>query len=180
MNRTRILLALAAIPCILHSALAKRRDLMHRYNVMSGLWTAILNPVGGPQRSVGAGVRLLTLLCLTNLLLLTACRTTPPATREPGPAPAPDTGAPEPIPTPDPGEPMAVVVRPSSVITNSLQHVTYKFELPRKPERGYIIEESLDGEEWLVYGRSSSTELRNVTVVDATPDSGREWRVKLP
>jgi hypothetical protein len=180
MNRGRILLTLAPIPCILHSELANRRDLMHRYDVMSGSWTAIVNPVGGPQRSGGARSRLLALLFLTHLLLLTACRTTPPATPEPGPVPKPDTGEPQPIPTPDPGEPMAVVVRPSYAVTNSLQHVTYKFELPRKPERGYIIEESLDGEEWLVYGRSSSTELRSVTIVDATPDSGREWRVKLP
>jgi hypothetical protein len=73
-----------------------------------------------------------------------------------------------------------VVVPPSSAVTNSLQHVTYTFDLPRPPARGYVIEESIDGQEWIVYGRSSSTNLRQVTLVDATPDSGKQWRVTLP
>jgi hypothetical protein len=144
---------------------------------MSRSWSAIINPTHGARSPVGAGLRLLVLLCLANLILLTACRTTPPPPPEPEPVPVPDT---QPVPTPDPGQPVSRVIRPSSAVTNSLHHVTYKFELPCKPERGYIIEESLDGEEWLIYGRSSSTELRHVTIVDATPNSGREWRVKIP
>lgn len=102
------------------------------------------------------------------ILLCTACRTPEP------PVPPPPVAIPAP-PAADP-----VVIRPASAVTNSLRHVTYTFALPHPPARGYIIEESVDGEEWFVYGRSTSSDRRLITIVDATPDSGKQWRVSLP
>jgi hypothetical protein len=83
--------------------------------------------------------------------------------------PAPPTAVAEPV-----------VIHPTSAVTNSLRHVTYTFTLPHPPAGGYIVEESIDGEEWFVYGRSSSSDRRHITIVDATPDSGKQWRVSLP
>jgi hypothetical protein len=111
-----------------------------------------------------------TAVVLGCLLLLTACRTAEPFT----------TLAPAATPPPPPVVAEPVVVHHTAAVTNSLQHVTYTFVLPRPPTHGYIIEESIDGEEWIVYGRSSSSNLRQVTMVDATPQSGKQWRVILP
>jgi hypothetical protein len=112
----------------------------------------------------------LLVLVLGSLLVVTACRTPAPAAFPPPPATIP----------PEPAAAAPTIVHPTKAVTNSLQHVTYSFDLPRPSSRGYIIEESVDGEEWFVYGRSTAANLRQVTVVDATPNSGKQWRVTLP
>jgi hypothetical protein len=108
--------------------------------------------------------------CLALFLLTSACR-----------APAPATGGPvvEPVQPPEP-HPDLVVVQPSKAVTNALQHVIYTFDLPRPPVHGYVIQESRDGREWSNLGRSTATNLTQVTVIDSTPNSGKLWRVALP
>lgn len=126
---------------------------------------------GHPSPPAGHGSFVIQwLLAVTCLCLLVACRSPQPA------VPAEPTAL---VPV-EPAEPEPVIVHPTLAVTNSLRHVTYTFDLPRLPDRGYIIEESLDGEAWSVLGRSKSTNLRQVTVVDATPESGKSWRVILP
>jgi hypothetical protein len=126
---------------------------------------------GNPSPAVGRLWSVFQVVLLAaSLCFLAACRSPQPA------VPAEPTAL---VPV-EPAESEPVIVHPTKAVTNSLRHVTYTFQLPRLPERGYIIEESLDGEEWTILGRSSATHLRQVTVVDATPDSGKLWRVTLP
>jgi hypothetical protein len=112
----------------------------------------------------------LLVIVLGSLLVVTACRTSAPSALPPAAAVLP----------PEPTAETPTIVHPARAVTNSLQHVTYSFDLPRPASDGYIIEESVDGEQWFVYGRSTAANLRQVTVVDATPNSGKQWRVTLP
>jgi hypothetical protein len=112
----------------------------------------------------------LTAGCVAFLLITSACRT---------PAPATGGQAVEPVQPPEP-RPALVVVQPSKAVTNALLHVTYTFDLPRPSVHGYVIQESRDGREWSNLGRSTATNLTQVTVIDSTPNSGKLWRVALP
>jgi hypothetical protein len=76
--------------------------------------------------------------------------------------------------------PTELIVLPTRATTNELQHVTYTFELPRPPARGYVIQESLDGVNWTELGRSTSTHFKRITFKDSTPSSGKQYRVSLP
>ena len=99
--------------------------------------------------------------------LLTACK---------APKPSPPD-----VPPPDsPPAQEELVVTATRAVTNELRHVTYTFELPRRPTHGYIIQESMDGKTWSDLGRSTATNLNRVTFVDATPSSGKQYRVSLP
>jgi hypothetical protein len=112
----------------------------------------------------------LLVIVLGSLLVVTACRTSAPSALPPPAAALP----------PEPTAETPTIVHPARAVTNSLQHVTYSFDLPRPASDGYIIEESVDGEQWFVYGRSTAANILQVTIVDATPNSGKQWRVTLP
>ena len=72
------------------------------------------------------------------------------------------------------------IVTPTRAVTNELKQVTYTFQLPGPPARGYIIQESLDGVTWTEVGRSTSTRFTRITFMDGTPSSGKQYRVALP
>ena len=108
-------------------------------------------------------------MMLTLVLGMSACRTRDPATQ-------PGQEQPKPI-VPTVSD---LIVPPTRATTNDLRHVTYTFNLPRPPASGYIIQESLDGVTWTELGRSTATNFTRVTFVDATPSSGKYYRVVLP
>jgi hypothetical protein len=72
------------------------------------------------------------------------------------------------------------IVTPTRAVTNELKQVTYTFQLPGPPARGYIIQESLDGVTWTEVGRSTSSRFTRITFMDGTPSSGKQYRVALP